>query len=77
MADLDRINLFRIRSDWTISIVAIMLLIIIDFITERAKIRYYFNKMPGLLRWVVLVFTIGLIVFLGKFEEQDFLYFRF
>ncbi|MCG8320862.1 MAG: MBOAT family protein [Cytophagales bacterium] len=77
VADLDRINLFRIRSDWTISIVAIMLLIIIDFITERAKIRYYFNKMPGLLRWVVLVFTIGLIVFLGKFEEQDFLYFRF
>ena len=77
MGDLSNLNLFRISSDWAISLVAIALLIFVDFITERSKIRYYFNKLPGLLRWGIVAMALLVIVFLGKFEEQDFLYFQF
>ena len=77
IADLSHLNLFRISSDWAISLIAIALLIVIDFITEKSKIRYYFNSLPKLLRWGIVAFTLLLIVFLGKFEEQDFLYFQF
>ena len=77
MADLGNLNLFRISSDWAISIITIILLIVIDFATERAKIRHYFNNLPRFLRWAIVVMVLLLIVFLGKFEEQDFLYFRF
>lgn len=77
MADLNNLNLFRISSDWAISLATIFLLLVVDFITERSKIRHYFNQLPGLLRWALVIFTLAVIVFLGKFEEQDFLYFQF
>ncbi len=77
MADLSNLNLFRISSDWIISLLAILLLVIIDFITERSKIRHYLNALPRLMRWALVILTLLLIVFLGKFEEQDFLYFQF
>lgn len=73
----DVVNIFALKADMTIAIIAIVFLILVDFMQERFSLRkvYYSISVPA--RWIFLILILVSIFVFGKFEEQDFLYFQF
>lgn len=72
------LNLFHYSIDFTISFIAIGVLLLIEFLVESkdavANLRL---KVPAFVKWVVFILLICLVLVLGKWDETDFLYFQF
>ena len=71
------VNLFKFKSDFTIAIVLIIILTVIEIMEERIQL---YNKMKNFakpIQWFLLILILLSIFVLGKWEAIDFLYFQF
>lgn len=65
------------RPQFVIGIIAIMVLISVDFLQTRIKIRQFVSKQPLVLRWSLYYIMLAAIIAFGEFRNQDFIYFQF
>lgn len=71
------INLFRIQTDFAISFVSIVLLILIDFMEEKYNLFIRLNLLPRFYKWALLLVFICIVFIFAVWNETDFLYFQF
>ena len=74
---LDNINLFRHPIDFGLSIGFLILIFVIDFVTDKVNIGEYLSKQSYFVKWSLLIIILLSIFTLGKFGEEDFIYFQF
>jgi len=74
---LENLNLFKYPVDFTISIVALLVLMFLEFFEERFNLLKKVKAAPSLIKWGLAFSTVGIIVFLGKFGSSAFIYFQF
>lgn len=71
------LNIYAFKSDFYISFLLILLLVLIEVFEERIQLHNRLNKLAKPLKWILLILIIMSIVILGKWESVDFLYFQF
>ncbi len=63
--------------DFTVSLALIALLIIVHLLQSRWRLRDLTLRMPKFARWIFYYAVLFSIIFLGKFEGIEFIYFQF
>jgi len=71
------INLFRFPVDFSLSIILIGILMIIEYLQVYQNLNQRLGNLPWAGKFVLLALGIGSILLLGKFDGADFLYFQF
>ena len=71
------INLFRIKADFYIAFISILLLVLIDFMEERIQLSARLLNLPLIAKWGLLILFVVLIFTFAVWNETDFLYFQF
>jgi len=78
IGSIQDINLFKFPMDFTLSIVLIVLLFIIDILEDKLHFsRNILLRAPTIVKWSLLLIMMLAIFILGKWDEVDFLYFQF
>ena len=60
-----------------ISIVLIVFLEMIHFLQKDYDFNTFMKMKPQLMRWAIYIFLILSILYIGKYNVQDFIYFQF
>ncbi|MES2003059.1 MAG: MBOAT family O-acyltransferase [Bacteroidota bacterium] len=60
-----------------LSVCLILLLLIIDKFKSGKKISFFFERQPIYIRWSIYFILILAVLFLGVFENREFIYFQF
>ena len=63
--------------DFIVSLGCIGLLLLVHGLQTRWRLRDLIGRIPKALRWIFYYFVFLLIIFLGKFEGIEFIYFQF
>jgi hypothetical protein len=71
------INLFENRIDFSIALLSIVFLAVVEILEEQIGLYARLKKLGRPVKWVMLIVLILCIVVLGKWNEVDFLYFQF
>ncbi|GAB4322987.1 MAG: MBOAT family protein [Bacteroidales bacterium] len=71
------LQLFHFQSDLYLSLVLIGLLIVVELVWEYTPYITGMEQWPRLLKWVIFVTVILAVFILGKWEQNNFLYFQF
>ncbi|MBN2166113.1 MAG: MBOAT family protein [Marinilabiliaceae bacterium] len=71
------INIFKFPVDFWISVLAILVLYYVEYVAEYVGLENWFKKIPKFLMWVLLLIGVSSIVFFGKWDALDFIYFQF
>ncbi len=65
------------KGELVISIVLIVFLEMIHFLQKDYDFNTFMKMKPQLMRWAIYIFLILSIVYIGKYNVQDFIYFQF
>jgi D-alanyl-lipoteichoic acid acyltransferase DltB (MBOAT superfamily) len=71
------VPVFQFSADLYISVILIAVLVTIEVLQERHGLEMKFRLQPALIKWLVLLIGIMSIFVLGKWNQNDFLYFQF
>ncbi|MCF8369839.1 MAG: MBOAT family protein [Bacteroidales bacterium] len=71
------VQLFHFRADFILSFVLIGVLIGVEVWQEKFRLIETLVSQPRIIKWAVYLLIIGSIMVLGKWDENDFLYFQF
>jgi alginate O-acetyltransferase complex protein AlgI len=63
--------------DWAVIVVSIAILIGVDWMQFKMSVNNWLVKKNALYRWAIYFGIVYFILFLGKFESQQFIYFQF
>ncbi len=63
--------------EFIIAIVALVFMETVHFMQEKGSVRQKINKQPLLVRWSIYYLAVLAILFLGVFEQRQFIYFQF
>lgn len=72
-----KLNLFHFQSDMVVSIIVISLLLFVDILSERKKLTSTLIQSPQILKWSVFIIGIVSLALLGRYNQEDFIYFQF
>ncbi|MCL6257706.1 MBOAT family protein [Aquiflexum sp. TKW24L] len=75
--DTSGINLFRFPIDFSLSIILIGVLTIVEYLQVYKNLNHRLVSLPWIGKLALLMVGIGSILLLGKFDGADFLYFQF
>lgn len=75
--DTSGINLFRFPIDFSLSIILIGVLMIVEYLQVYKNLNHRLASLPWVGKFILLMVGFGSILLLGKFEGADFLYFQF
>lgn len=75
--DIDRMNLGMKFPEFVLSIILIITLEAIHFASRRKNISTLLSNQPPIIRWFTYVCITAIILFLGVFEDRQFIYFQF
>ena len=70
------INAFHNSKDLYISIIVFGLLLLVEFLQER-KLLVQVNQWPKIIKWALFGLGIASLIILGKYNQEDFIYFQF
>ncbi len=71
------IQLFHFRADFYLSFILIGILILIEILWEKYQLIERLQTQTRLLKWTLMIVIIMSIFILGKWDQNDFLYFQF
>ncbi|MCD4696812.1 MAG: MBOAT family protein [Bacteroidales bacterium] len=71
------VQLFNFRADFILSFILIGVLIIVEIWQEKYRLVEKLKTQPRIVKWLVFVVVVSSILVLGKWDENDFLYFQF
>ena len=71
------INLFQSPIDFYLSLLFIVILFVLEFINERVGIKKILWNLHAIYRWILFIMLLLILVFFGRMESQDFIYFQF
>ncbi|MFN8309952.1 MAG: MBOAT family O-acyltransferase [Chitinophagales bacterium] len=63
--------------DWMIIPVALAILFVVDKMQDRKALQVWFSEKPAVFRWAIYFGAVYGILFFGKFEATQFIYFQF
>jgi alginate O-acetyltransferase complex protein AlgI len=72
-----RLELGLPKSELLIGVSAVLLMEIIHFMQNKYKIRDWIRSKPSYIRWSIYYAVILMIIFLGVYENRQFIYFQF
>lgn len=72
-----KLNLFHFQSDMVVSIIVISLLLFVDILSERKKLTSTLIQSPQVLKWCVFIIGMVSLALLGRYNQEDFIYFQF
>jgi alginate O-acetyltransferase complex protein AlgI len=71
------INIATNRTELAISFIVILIMEAIHLLQRNSKMAHKIFEKPIYLRWVFYYVVVIIIMFLGKYESQEFIYFQF
>lgn len=71
------IQLFHFQSDLYLSFILIGILILIEVLWEKYKLIETLQRQSRLVKWILMLVILFSIFILGKWDQNDFLYFQF
>ncbi len=63
--------------DWAVIVVAVSILFAVDGLQFRTSVNAWLTRKNTFFRWAIYFSIVYFILFLGKFESQQFIYFQF
>lgn len=71
------INIGMPDHNWVVAGASILLLFVFEYLNDHYDLNKSFNKLPLVVRWVCYYAFVILILLLGMFETENFIYFQF
>ncbi|MFO7658793.1 MAG: MBOAT family O-acyltransferase [Bacteroidales bacterium] len=71
------INLYRIKSEFYLAIVSILVLVSVEILIEYFQLVNRLRSLPKIVKYALLMIVLAAIFVIGVWDEVDFLYFQF